>query len=700
MVRSILRWIDEQTGLVTLGREFMEEPLAQGVGWPHVFGSAAMFLFMVQVCTGVVLMVYYVPSPDAAYESTTFISRELPLGGLVRGLHHWGASLMLILVVVHMLQAFFWGAYKRPRQIIWVIGMLLLLVTLGLSFTGYLLPWDQKAYWATVVGTRIAGSVPGVGRYITTLMRGGAEVGALTLSRFFAVHVLVFPAALIGLMAFHVAQVRKKGITPPWRRTDGEAGVPHPTLFYPDQVFKDAVVAVILLGVLFAVALLHAAPLEAKADPTTSGYVPRPEWYFLPNFEFLKYIPTAWGEWGEFLAAAVIPGIGVLFLIVFPYLDKNPERRPLRRPFACVGAIAALGTLVYLGVAGAMSGPRRVALTAEQARGEKVFLDLRCHSCHGINGGGGMEGQDLAPDGPRDPTMVAALLRAPTEYNPRSVMPPVSEDLSKADFTALVAFTSAIDSSFHMPLEASAFGPHRPSSHQEENWFANHKYEVRKDPTLCGQCHEPTFCQSCHLSREPDSHLEGWLKAHFGTAEERPEYCQVCHRADYCNSCHDVLMHTEDWMQRHPEASQARGELCQDCHKPDFCVTCHAGGKPASHTPGWVHDHGQAKPADCRQCHAVDTFCVTCHEGARPASHGEGWLARHSRSAKGDPQACATCHRTEFCQSCHGGIDLPHPADWALKHKEKASFGPGSVCFRCHQYQESCALCHGQEAPG
>ncbi|NIQ98874.1 MAG: DUF4405 domain-containing protein, partial [Gemmatimonadales bacterium] len=183
MFRKLLQWIDEQTELVTLVREFMEEPLAKGVGWPHVFGSGAMFLFIVQVCTGVLLMVYYVPSPNAAYESTTFITRELPLGGLVRALHHWGASLMLVLVVAHMLQAFFWGAYKRPRQIIWVIGVLLLLVTLGLSFTGYLLPWDQKAYWATVVGTRIAGSVPVVGEYVILLMRGGPEVGALTLSR-------------------------------------------------------------------------------------------------------------------------------------------------------------------------------------------------------------------------------------------------------------------------------------------------------------------------------------------------------------------------------------------------------------------------------------------------------------------------------------------------------------------------------------
>jgi ubiquinol-cytochrome c reductase cytochrome b subunit len=697
MIRKILRWIDGQTELVTLVREFMEEPLAKGVGWPHVFGSGAMFMFIVQACTGVLLMVYYVPSPNAAYESTTYITRELPLGDLVRGLHHWGASLMLVLVALHMLQAFFWGAYKRPRQIIWVIGVLLLLVTMGLSFTGYLLPWDQKAYWATVVGTRIAGSVPFVGHHITVLMRGSEEVGALTLSRFFAVHVLIFPAILVGLMLFHVAQVRKKGITPPGRKVDDEDSVPHPTLFYPDQIFKDTVLAVILLAILFLFAIFYAAPLEAKADPSASGYVPRPEWYFLPNFQLLKYIPTAWGEWGEFLGAAVIPGLAVLVLILLPYLDRNPERRPSRRPVATAAALASLVTLGYLGYAGAVSGPRPVDLTPTQLHGEKVFLDLRCNSCHGINGGGGIEGQDLAPDGPRDPDAVAAVLRSPTAFTPRSIMPPVPEKMSDDDFHALVAYVSAIDSSFHMPFEAVGFGSRRPASHTEENWFANHKFEVRKDPTLCAECHQPSFCQSCHLTRRPDSHLDGWLKSHFGTAQERAEYCQVCHEPDYCNSCHSRLMHTQDWMQKHARTSPADAELCGECHKSDFCVTCHEGGRPATHVEGWVQTHARGDTAECTLCHTKG-FCTSCHEGARPSSHAADWMDRHSRSARADAADCTTCHQTAFCQSCHGA-EMPHPDGWLLAHKDEAAFSPDAVCFRCHQYEEKCAQCHGAAVP-
>ncbi len=596
MFRRLLRWVDEQTELVSLLRQFMEEPLARGVGWPHVFGGAALFLFIVQACTGVLLAVYYVPSPVAAYQSTSYLSMSVPLGSVVRSLHHWGASAMLVVVFVHMLQAFFWGAYKRPRQIVWVIGVFLLLATLGLSFTGYLLPWDQKAYWATVVGTRIAGSLPVVGTYITTLIRGGPSVGALTITRFFGLHVLIFPALLIALIAFHISQVRMKGITAPWRRVGDEDAVPHPGLFYPDQVFKDVVAALLLLALLFAIAVRYPAPLEAIANPTSTGYVPRPEWYFLPNFQLLKYFPAAWGEWGEFSGAILIPALVVLLLILLPYLDYNPNRRPRRRPFVTAAALASLFGLSYLGVEGAKSGPRPVTLTATQARGEKVFLDLRCQSCHGINGGGGMEGVDLAQGGPRDPRKVAEKLRFPTRSNPRSVMPPVPSSLSPAGFDALVAFASAIDTRFQMPTVAPV-GPTKPLSHYEENWFANHKYEVRKDPTVCAQCHQPSFCQSCHRNRRPDSHLHRWLEFHAGTAREQPEYCQVCHEKSFCNACHSKLMHTSDWLHRHDEAGRTQYECaCSAIRKAN--VPPATGARRRSATPaktGYTLTKGQRR---------------------------------------------------------------------------------------------------------
>jgi cytochrome c5 len=355
--------------------------------------------------------------------------------------------------------------------------------------------------------------------------------------------------------------------------------------------------------------------------------------------------------------------------------------------------------MLYLGYAGAKSGPRPVHLNEHQARGEKVFLDVRCHSCHGINGGGGVVGADLAPDGPRNPEEVATVLRDPTTFNPRTVMPAIPESVTDEEFDALVSFVSAIDPRFHMPLEASAFGPQRPYSHQEENWFANHKFEVRKDPTLCAQCHEPAFCQNCHQKRRPDSHMNGWLKSHFGTAGERPEYCQVCHDQDYCSSCHDTLMHGDDWMKQHEQVKGPEAELCQECHKPDFCITCHGGTRPVSHVPNWVRSHSKASPEDCRQCHNVDSFCVSCHQGARPVSHDEQWMDGHGKSAKADTQACVTCHRQDLCSSCHAGVEMPHASDWMLTHKNSASFQAGSTCFRCHDYGETCSICHGADVP-
>jgi len=733
----LLNWIDEQTDLVTLFRRFMEEPLALGVGWPHIFGAIALFLFATQVVTGVLLTIYYVPAPGAAYLSTAYLNSHVPLGQLVRSLHHWGASAMLVGVLLHMLQAFFWGAYKPPRQIIWVIGVFLLLATLALSFTGYLLPWDQKAYWATVVGTRIAGSVPVLGPYLTSLARGGPQVGALTITRFFGLHVLVLPGLLIGLIIFHISQVRRKGITAPWQRVGEEAAVPHPGLFYPDQVFRDAVAAVVVLALLFGFAGLRPAPLETMANPASVGYQPRPEWYFLPSFQLLKYFPTSWGQWGEFVGALVIPAVGVLVLLLLPYLDHNPERRPSRRPVASGAAVLSLAALLYLGVAGARSGPRPVALSPLQARGEKVFLDLRCQSCHGINGGGGMQGVDLALAGPRSPEKVAEKLRHPERTNPRSIMPPVPASLTGSEFTALVAFVSALDSRFQMPTEVAGVAPTKPVSHYEQNWFANHRYEVLKDPSICAQCHKPSFCQSCHLHRKPDSHLHDWLRFHAGIAHERPEYCQACHEPRFCNACHDRTRHTPDWMSRHAGAAKSERELCLQCHSANECTTCHGGAKPPNHNrPDWVHAHAgsrlencttchtaqfcttchqgaiptshragnwlhvhcSAPPRDCQTCHTGE-FCTTCHQGARPASHDATWVSRHGGVAKPTSKACATCHRADFCLSCHGGVDMPHPSDWILSHKKTASFAAGSACYRCHTYANPCSQCHGATPP-
>jgi quinol-cytochrome oxidoreductase complex cytochrome b subunit len=183
------------------------------VNWLYTLGSATLFVAIIQIVTGILLTMYYVPTPDHAYDSVVYITTQVPAGWFIRGLHHWGASAMVVLVVLHMLRVFFYGAYKYPREATWVTGILLLLVVIGFGFTGYLLPWDQKAYWATIVGTRIAGVAPVIGEWILRIARGGEELSALTLARFFGTHVWILPVTLVTLILMHFYLVVRIGIS-------------------------------------------------------------------------------------------------------------------------------------------------------------------------------------------------------------------------------------------------------------------------------------------------------------------------------------------------------------------------------------------------------------------------------------------------------------------------------------------------------
>lgn len=217
MASKVGEWLDERTGWRGEWTAVFERKIPK-VNWAYTLGSATLFALLLQVATGILLTLYYVPEPQQAYASVTYISDELPFGGLIRGVHHWGASAMVLLVILHMVRVIVYGAYKYPREVTWITGIALLLITFGFAFTGYLLPWDQRAYWATVVGTRIAGVVPLVGDSIKELMLGGPEVSGLTLSRFFGAHVWVLPALAILLVGAHLFLVFRLGISAPPKR--------------------------------------------------------------------------------------------------------------------------------------------------------------------------------------------------------------------------------------------------------------------------------------------------------------------------------------------------------------------------------------------------------------------------------------------------------------------------------------------------
>ena len=212
MAENVFSWLDERLGLKAIYDTILDRKVPK-VNWWFTLGSASLFLFVIQGVTGVFLSVYYVPDPEKAYDSINYIMNGVTFGWLIRGIHHWGATLMVIFVFIHMLRTFFMGAYKFPREITWLTGVILLLATLGMGFTGYLLPWNQRAYWATTVGTAIAGTVPVLGDFILRILRGGTDLSAVTLARFFAVHIWFLPAVIIGMISVHMYLIARLGIS-------------------------------------------------------------------------------------------------------------------------------------------------------------------------------------------------------------------------------------------------------------------------------------------------------------------------------------------------------------------------------------------------------------------------------------------------------------------------------------------------------
>lgn len=212
MASKVLTWLDERLGLTTIYGTVLDRKVPK-VNWWFTLGSASLFLFALQAVTGIMLTVYYVPSPDHAYDSIQYIMNEVAFGWLIRGIHHWGATLMVIVVFAHMLRTYFYAAYKFPRELTWVTGVVLLLSTLGMGFTGYLLPWNQKAYWATTVGTEIPGTVPFIGAWLTRVLRGGEDISAVTLARFFSVHIWWLPLVIGAVIGIHLYLVIRLGIS-------------------------------------------------------------------------------------------------------------------------------------------------------------------------------------------------------------------------------------------------------------------------------------------------------------------------------------------------------------------------------------------------------------------------------------------------------------------------------------------------------
>ena len=345
---GIKQFLNERLPLEALDTH-LRKPLPKHINLLFSLGSLAMFLLLLQAVTGAFLAFYYSPSPEHAHNAVTYISEEVPFGAFVRGLHHWGASAMVIIVVLHLLRVVLYSSYKAPRELTWIFGVLLLLIVLGFGFTGYLLPWDEKAYWATVVGVEIASTAPGLGDFVAKVMRGGSEIGAVTLSRFYALHTIWLPWLAFGLVGVHLFFVRYYGSSGTPKNTPEEMKTGKP--FYPHQVFEDVVGMLILFIVLAAAALFVPVPLEDVADPTNADYDPRPEWYFLFLFQLLKYFQGPF----EIIGTFVIPTVGMLLLLFLPFLDRSERVVLWKRPIALTVTTLSVVAIVVLTILGGTS---------------------------------------------------------------------------------------------------------------------------------------------------------------------------------------------------------------------------------------------------------------------------------------------------------------------------------------------------------
>jgi ubiquinol-cytochrome c reductase cytochrome b subunit len=387
---------EERTGWRHLKEFLLLEPLPGGARWAAAFGSLLLFSFLVQVVTGILLAMNYAPSVESAYPSVQYIQEQVPTGAFIRAVHHWGSSAMVVLLLLHLVQVFVWGAYKRPREFTWMIGVLLLFCTLGLAFTGYLLPWDQKAYWATKVGLGIAGTIPWIGDGLRTLLQGGPQLGNLTLTRFFAIHGFVLPGLLVLLVVVHLYLFRRHGVTPPWWQSPAQLEARQEP-FWPRQALKDGVFALAFLIGLGLWAYHTPAPLEAQADPSRP-YEARPEWYFMFLFKLLQYFKGPYEVVGTFVSPAAI----ALLLLFWPFLDRSPHRNPARRPVAMgllgTSTAALIGLTIFAITSDVrMQEPEQAVAKAPPPPEPIGYLQqlevanlysTHCTACHDVDGSG------------------------------------------------------------------------------------------------------------------------------------------------------------------------------------------------------------------------------------------------------------------------------------------------------------------------
>jgi len=457
-------WFDRRLQLAAPVREALEHPVPrESASWFYVFGSAALTVFMLQLVTGILLALIYEPSAGGAWNSLQVLNHRIPLGWFIRALHGWGSNFMVAIVLIHMVQVFLFGAFKFPRELTWLIGVLLLLLTLGMAFTGQVLRFDQDAYWGLGIGASISSRIPVLGPWIVQLLLGGPIIAGATLSRFFALHVFVIPGSLIAFIGIHLLLVLKLGINEwpmpgrivrratymqEYHELTKKDGVP----FVPGAIAKDLIFSGFVLLALAACALLF-GPFgpSGQPDPTIIQTVPKPDYFFLWLYAVLSLLPPSL----ETPALLIGPVIALAVLFGLPFMAGEGEKSWQRRPIAVLTILllaVGLGTFTHLaGIAPwspVMNAWSKDPIPAEylkersamERQGALVFQAMQCHNCHALGGEGGERG----------PALDRVALQLTYDQLVRQViqgggnMPAYGKNLNPAETAALVAFLETL----------------------------------------------------------------------------------------------------------------------------------------------------------------------------------------------------------------------------------------------------------------
>lgn len=463
---KILAWFENRLqfrdSLVPVMAHPIPKEVATAKGWWYVFGSVTTTFFVLQVITGICLALVYEPTAEGAYASLEYLNYEAPFGWLMRAIHYWSATGMIVMMFVHLTQVFLMGAFKYPREITWLAGVGLLLVTLGLGFTGQVLRFDADSYWGIGVGVSASSRIPMAGNSVTHMIMGGEIIGGDTLNRFFSLHVFVLPILLVGILTLHIYMVVKRGISEmpkPGKLVDPATyddeyhemlkdGVP----FVPHALYRDGIACALAVIIVVGVSVVVGPKGPgAIGDPTLLAAEPRPDWEFLPVFALASLAPPAM----ETFLMLGVPAIGVVALLAVPFVAGTGERSAKRRPLAVIGVVVAYVCLTILGWYGATApwSPQMDAwsgepvpvsmvkqLTPLELHGALTFQNKACRNCHALSGSGGKRGPDLGDVGKR--MTYDALVRQVVQGGGN--MPAYANKLSSAEVEALVAFLVAM----------------------------------------------------------------------------------------------------------------------------------------------------------------------------------------------------------------------------------------------------------------